>query len=1166
MASWDNDPIINPAPVSPEQDQNQATAPLPPVAYAQPIGGIAAQPINSSPQASVQAPPAANPWDSDPIITPAPVAKQPSAGVPAAAPSQSAAVKESPGLLSRIGNFFTGADRQTRATNELPELQNSGILAGAGVSPEKAAQISATLLTTYDPAEAAKILQAASPDIGVETDEKGNYIVANNKTGARAVVNKPGASGIDALQAAGTAALFTPAGRAAGLVGGGLLKGAAAAAGASAATEAGAQLAQAAAGGDFDPADVALAGVAGAGGEAVARGIGALGDAARSAIAGRQTQASQLRSDFDAALAGGEAPDAAAQRLLSQFPDAPPLPVPTADTAANAVVDASQAGKRRQLPTIDQLSAEAAPDPNILAAAQRLGIDDQLIPSQYSSSQPYREIEQGLASIPGSQLNAQQRQAYTSLAQKADDLITQYGGTLDKGALSDEFKGVARTTLDDLGSSSEALHGQVARTIPRDTAASTDNSLAYLNNQLSGINGDTSMLDPALRRAHKILTADPDSGKPLVPVAGLKLPDRYAAPARNLSAEADQVITDLGGSYDKAAFSDQYKRQALGAVKDLEDQSNGLYDQVNKAIPGTSQVPASKTIAYIQGRQAQLGESQLLNRDQRRALSILAPKTITVPKGSLFPGQVENRVINPNYAALDLLRKQIGQGYKKSGPFADMDSRDLDALYGSLSKDQEAYLGSVSPDVLQSYNTAKSLVAQRKGLEEGVTAAIGKDQTGAIANTVSSAVRKLADGDFQAYDQVLSRIPPQMQQQAVSTALGDVLSGGKGNGLNVPAFTGWFDKINSNPEAMARIAQVIPQDAMDRLSVLATSGKTLQGLASGDVVDPFVRAPSYGTLDKLRSELAAKLRSGNLPEDQQSALQGLHSALLTDQGKIAANHGLQGTFLSAVQADEKRALMSRSFSDLIGKDLDGAITAKLGPAVRQLATGDFKGFDSAIQKIPDAQRQRAVLTSLNDAFTSGSRAEKQLSAPGFVDWYASLGRNQAAKDRLLKYLPADAATRLDDIYTVAKGMRDASKERITTGRINALLDNFANDGGMLGKLWDVGKKAAAAEGVTSSLGIPGTGTVGVLVSTLNKQKTPIAEAAGNLLSSQRFRDALNTYARSGGNANAAVSAQEKRLMRTFAYKRWAAALGDTAKSRVATVGPLNYLTEKSASD
>lgn len=34
-----------------------------------------------------------------------------------------------------------------------------------------------------------------------------------------------------------------------------------------------------------------------------------------------------------------------------------------------------------------------------------------------------------------------------------------------------------------------------------------------------------------------------------------------------------------------------------------------------------------------------------------------------------------------------------------------MDSRDLDALYSSLSKDQEAYLGSVSPDVLQSYNT-----------------------------------------------------------------------------------------------------------------------------------------------------------------------------------------------------------------------------------------------------------------------------------------------------------------------------------------------------------------------------------------------------------------------------------------------------------------------------
>ncbi|WP_190727002.1 hypothetical protein [Pseudomonas typographi] len=740
--------------------------------------------------------------------------------------------QKEPGLLDKISNFFTGADRQTRATNDLPELQSSGLLSGLDISPEKAAQISATLTTTLDPAEAANILRSASPDIGIQQDEKGNWLAANNKTGARAVINKPGVSGMDALQAGALTALYTPAGRAAAGVSGGL-KAAGALGAASALTETGIQGAQAAAGGNFDAGDVALAGAAGVGGELLARGAGAVGDAARSSISNRQAQASQLRNDFDAAVATGESPDDAAQRLLAQFPDAQPMPAVTPETAANAVVDASQAGKRQQMPTIDRLATEASPDQRVLDAAKRLGIDDQLIPSQYSTSQPYREIEQGLASIPGSQLNAQQKQAYASLAQKADDLITQYGGTVDK-----------------------------------------------------------------------------------------------------------------------AALSDSYRTQGLSAIDDLEKQSNALYDQVSAAIPPTTQASPVNTLQYLNQKVVDLGDRTLLSAAERRTL------------GALSRTDGQGKPVLPTYAALDQIRKEVGAGLRGAGRFKDTESGALKRLYAALSDDQQGVADAAG--VGDMFGSAKALVGQRKQLEENL-------------------------------------------------------------------------------------------------------------------------------------------------------------------------------------------------QDVLGKDLTGALTSTFGNAVKQLGSGNFKRFDEVLQRIPENLRQQAVMTSLNDAFTAGSRAEKQLSAPGFVDWYSSLDRNQAAKDRLLKYLPGDAAKRLDDIYMVAKGMRDASKERITTGRIGALLDNFANDNGMLGKLWDVGKKAAAAEGVTSSMGIPGTGTVGVLVSTLNKQKTPIADAAGNLLASPRFRDALNAYARSGGNANAAVTAQEKRLTRTAVYRKWAAALGDTAKARVATVGPLAYL-------
>lgn len=766
-----------------------------------------------------------------------PISQQPQslAGANPPAGAQSQRTQQKPGILDRIGNFFTGADRETRATRDLPELQNSGLLSGIGIDPIKAAQISATLATTLDPQEAGKILSAASPDIGIQQDEKGNWLAANNKTGARAVINKPGVSGMDALQLAATGALYSPAGGAATKLGVTGLKGAAALGGAAALTETGIQGAQAAAGGTFDSSDVAYSAAGGVAGDLVARGIGAMGNAARTSLAGQQAQAASLRSSFDSAVAAGEDPATAAARLLGQ-----PAPTPTREGTASAVANAATASKRQQIPTIDSLASEVAPSQPILSAAERLGVRDQLIPSQYSSSQAYREIEQGLASIPGSQLNVQQKEAYAALAQQADNLITGYGGTVDKSGLSDRFK----------------QHG-------------------------------------------------------------------------------------------------------LNTIEALGKQSDDLYTQVSAAIPATTKTAPTSTINYLNAKIADLGDRTLLSPAERRTI------------GSLTRTDEAGNPVAPNYAALDYLRKQVGSGLRNAGPFKDAESGSLKQLYAALSDDQQRTAEAAG--VGQLFSIAKSLVAQRKQVEDG-----------------------------------------------------------------------------------------------------------------------------------------------------------LHQ--------------------------------------VIGKDLKGALASALGGSLKQLGTGNFKDFDRIIAQVPANMRQEAVLTSLNDVFTAGSRAEKQLSAPGFVDWYSSLQRNDAARQRLQKYLPIGASQQLDDIATVAKGMRDASRERITTGRISSLLENFANEGGMLGKLWDVGRKAAAAEGVTSSIGIPGAGTVGVLASTLSKQKTPIAQAAGDLLASQRFKDAVNATARSGGTAAANVKAREKQLMRTAVYKKWVSALSNESAARVALVGPLAYLANSSGSD
>jgi hypothetical protein len=159
-------------------------------------------------------------------------------------------------------DIFTGKSRETRATRELPELGTGGLLSGE--SPATVAKIAPLLLVTTDPREMGDILSTV-PGIGIIDDEKGNLIAANNKTGAQVVINQPGISQLDIMQMIGIGSAFTPAAAGAtaavpiaatgkqilarGVVGGvgaGL-------------TETAMQAGQEAAGGEFDPADVALA-------------------------------------------------------------------------------------------------------------------------------------------------------------------------------------------------------------------------------------------------------------------------------------------------------------------------------------------------------------------------------------------------------------------------------------------------------------------------------------------------------------------------------------------------------------------------------------------------------------------------------------------------------------------------------------------------------------------------------------------------------------------------------------------------------------------------------------------------------------------------------------------------------------------------------------------
>jgi len=291
-------------------------------------------------------------------------------------------------------------------------------------------------------------------------------------------------------------------------------------------------------------------------------------------------------------------------------------------------------------------------------------------------------------------------------------------------------------------------------------------------------------------------------------------------------------------------------------------------------------------------------------------------------------------------------------------------------------------------------------------------------------------------------------------------------------------------------------------------------------------------------------------------------LKRLYGMLTEAQEKAAGSMGADDLWKTAkAMVSQRKALEDKSIV-LLGKKLSDSVMPKIGRAIKKLSAGDYKDFDTLMDSIPAPMRQEVMVSALNDVFTLGSRAEKQLSIPGFVDWFENVKRNAPLMSRVMNHLPDEAAQRLNDLYKVTKGMREAGKERITTGRISALFDNFADDGGMVSKLYQTGKRVAAAEGATSSVGMPGVGTTGVIVSALSKSsKDPLVKSADDLLSSPEFMNAAKSYADRSARSAEKRNIANKALERSDKYQRWLDNVDQDTYRNVIRIGLMEYLGE-----
>jgi len=360
---------------------------------------------------------------------------------------------------------------------------------------------------------------------------------------------------------------------------------------------------------------------------------------------------------------------------------------------------------------------------------------------------------------------------------------------------------------------------------------------------------------------------------------------------------------------------------------------------------------------------------------------------------------------------------------------------------------------------------------------------------------------------------------------------------------------GLFDNVIN--KAIPARAEVNPQSI---LNYLITRGEDLGGLQNLSAMEkdvfrrlsPQVRKvdgvdveifPTYAQLDQVRKDIgSAYKQAGPFKDADRGALDALYKPLSQDQKAVAQSFGVGEAFETANKAVEVRKSIEKDMTSLFGKQLHLSMVDNITGAMRALPKGDEKKLINLLKAVPQDMRQEVVASGLNTAFGRAA-LDKKLGFNEYATWYQGLLDNKQAYAAVMSNLPPGASKQLSDLYRVSRGIALASKERIVTGRIQAaeqaLFDNADN---FIGKIVEAGKKGAIVSTVEMagrSVGMPGVGIAAAVASAVSKSKTPMQQAADDLLSSREFLQATRDVAQ-GNNKKAAEQVAKSKAFIKFA--------------------------------
>jgi len=383
-----------------------------------------------------------------------------------------------------------------------------------------------------------------------------------------------------------------------------------------------------------------------------------------------------------------------------------------------------------------------------------------------------------------------------------------------------------------------------------------------------------------------------------------------------------------------------------------------------------------------------------------------------------------------------------------------------------------------------------------------------------------------------------------------------------------------IDELDQRAKAgYKKVDDAIPDATLvDPTSIDAFLKQRLEGLGGRvDMLNPIEKKlyklihqegkivpPTYMALDRIRKEIGMGYkRQGEFKELGDASLTEGYGLLSDVQGRVAHAFpdGIGDVYDASRGLVSTRKALEQSAVAMFGKDMAGSLVPKIRTAANNLVGGDTSHFKKLMNALPEHLRAKAAANVLGEILAGGTKKGADVGGAFAASW-KSLNNKPTAKNLLFSYLTKESRQRFDDIGRVTNSIIQSTRKSLSnpsgsSGPIIAAL----NDLSAVEKLYDGGKKVLAAEGVSSTLGVPGIGSAAVVGGLLSKTRSPMIVAVDELLTSPQFSAAMNKAI--AGD----VAAANKIVEGSSAYNKWIPTLSSQERANLAKVGFIAWLTE-----